>query len=87
MITKKQKKMNDAELLEYFKKFVNIVVRKFTFQHEQHLLLKDLLYFFYTVKNESINFSINEIKDNKVIELLLEEYDNNNINKSFIKEP
>ena len=85
MIIKKiEKIMNDVELSEYFEKFVNIVVRKFTFQHEHHHLCNDLLYFFYTDKNESINSPPKQIKNDKVIELSLKEY--NDKDNSMIKE-
>ena len=55
------------ELLNYLELFINIVDRKYTFQHEHHNLFNALLYFFYVDKSFDINTPSKQIKENKVI--------------------
>ena len=58
--------IKSSELLNYLELFINIVDRKYTFQHEHHHLFNALLYFFYTDKSFDINTPPKQIKENKV---------------------
>jgi hypothetical protein len=61
-----QKKTENEALKEYLEKFINIVYRKFIFEHEHNHLCNDLLFFYYVDKDYEINTPPKKIKDNKV---------------------
>ena len=84
ILKKIEKITKNRELFESLQKFVNIVTRKFIFEHEQHHLCNCLFFYFYTNKTNSINTPPKQIKQNKVIELDLKEY--NKEDKSILKE-
>ena len=63
----------NTNLIKYLEKFINIVDRKYIFQHEHYHLCNNLLYFFYIDKSEDINTPPKQIKNNKVI--IIEEKD------------
>ena len=58
--------MRIKQLQEYLEKFINIVYRKFIFEHEHNHLFNILLYFYYVDKDYEINTPPKKIKDNKV---------------------
>ena len=81
MDTKLENLQANNELYEKLVLFVNIVVRKYTFEHEHHHLCNNLLYFFYTNKSNGINTPPKLIKNDKVLELKAPYEDNKNIFK------
>ena len=60
-----QKITENRALKEYLEKFINIVYRKFIFEHEHNHLCNDLLFFYYVDKDYEINTSPKKIKVNK----------------------
>ena len=64
-----------------FNKFVNVVIRKFKFQHEHHNLFNNLLYYLHINKPDSLNTTSKLIKNDKLIETPFKE--NNNKNNKF----
>ena len=67
MVQSVKKLIKSSELLNYLELFINIVDRKYTFQHEHYHLFNALLYFFYSDKSFDINTPPKQIKENKVI--------------------
>ena len=61
-----REKIENKALQEYLEKFINIVYRKFIFEHEHNHLFNILLYFYYVDKDYEINTPPKKIKDNKV---------------------
>ena len=57
----------NERLIKLFEKFINIVDRKYIFQHEHNHLCSLLLFFYYVDKDYEINIPPKKIKDNKVI--------------------
>ena len=64
----------NSKLIEYLEKFINIVDRKYIFQHEHNHLCNVLLYYFYIDKSDEINTPPKLLKNNKVIVLNEKEY-------------
>jgi len=62
----KELKDND-KLIELLEKFINIVDRKYIFEHEHNHLCNILLFFYYVDKDYEINTPPKKIKDNKVV--------------------
>lgn len=60
-----QKITENRALKEYLEKFINIVYRKYIFEHEHNHLCNDLLFFYYVDKDYEINTSPKKIKVNK----------------------
>ena len=56
---------NNETLIKLLDKFINIVVRKFIFQHEHNHLFNILLFFYYVDKDNEINTISKKIKDSK----------------------
>ena len=61
-----REKIENKALREYLEKFINIVYRKFIFEHEHNHLFNVLLFFYYVDKDYEINTPPKKIKDNKV---------------------
>lgn len=74
------------KLLEGLKKFVNIVQRKYKFEHEQHHLVTILLFFLYINNRRRINSLPKEINQNKVETLSEEEFLDKKTNQNVVKE-
>ena len=70
----------NIELFECLEKFINIVYRKYIFQHELNHLCKDLLNFFYIHNLDEINAPPKLTKNNK--ELILNEKEYNEQSKT-----
>ena len=60
-LTKNQSLITDLE------KLINIVYRKYIFEHEHNHLCNDLLFFYYVDKDYEINTPPKKIKDKEVI--------------------
>lgn len=76
-----------SKLLESLKKFVNLVQRKYKFQHEHQHLVTILLFFLYINNRRRINSLPKEIINNNKVEVLSEkEYDKKKNNSNVIKE-
>ena len=57
----------NVKLIKLLEKLINIVDRKYIFQHEHNHLCNILLFFYYVNKDYEINTPPKKIKDNKVI--------------------
>ena len=81
MLVKLNNVLKKTILYKKFEQFVNIVVRKFTFEHEHHHLCNNLLYFLYTNKSDGLNTPPKLVKNNKVLEIKPPFEENKNILK------
>ena len=81
MLVKLNNVLKKTNLYKKFEQFVNIVVRKFTFEHEHHHLCNNLLYFLYTNKSDGLNTPPKLVKNNKVLEIKPPFEENKNILK------
>ena len=81
MLVKLDKVLKNINLYKKFQQFVNIDVRKFTFEHEHHHLCNNLLYFLYTNKSDVLNTQPKLIKNDKVMEVKKPIEENKNILK------
>ena len=66
MMTSFREKTNNKALMKYLEEFINIVVRKYIFEHEHNHLCNLLLFFYYVDKDYEINTPPKKIKDNKI---------------------
>jgi len=71
---------------ESLNKFVNIVIRKFKFEHEQHHLVTILLFYLYINNSRQINSLPKEIDENFIGVLTKDEYKAKKDNKNVFKE-
>ena len=78
--------ISSSKLLESLKKFVNLVQRKYKFQHEHQHLVTILLFFIYINSRRRINSLPKEIINNKIQILSEEEYKKKKKNPNTIKE-
>ena len=60
------KKFLNSDLVANIKKFVNIILRKFKYEHEQHHLVTILLFYIYINVQRRINSLPKEIDENKI---------------------
>lgn len=75
-----------TKLLESLKKLVNIVRRKYNFEHEQHHFVTILLFYLYLNEKRRINSLPKEINDNDVEILNDQDYENKKEKKNVKKE-
>lgn len=66
------RKLSSRNLVKHLEKFVNIVLRKFKFEHEQHHLVTILLFYIYINSKRRINSLPKEITEN-IIKILSED--------------
>ena len=77
------KELKSSKLQNSLKQFVNIVKRKYLFEHEQHNLVSLLLFYLYLNENRRIDSIAKEINEKEVIFILDEEYEKKNQNNVF----
>ena len=76
----------NENLLEDLKIFVNIVKRKYDFEHEQNHLVTILLFYMYINRKRRINSLPKEIKGDEVKEISKEDYEKKKTEKNVIIE-
>lgn len=69
------KELKSSQLQNSLKQFVNIVKRKYHFEHEQHHLVTLLLFYLYLNEKRRIDSIAREINEKEVIFILDEEYE------------
>lgn len=76
----------NENLLEDLKIFVNIVKRKYDFEHEQNHLVTTLLFYMYINRKRRINSLPKEIKGDEIKEISYEDYQKRKKEKNVAKE-
>ena len=76
----------NENLLQDLKIFVNIVKRKYDFEHEQNNLVTILLFYMYINRKRRIIYLPKEIKGNELKEINYEDYKERKTEKNVVKE-
>lgn len=78
----------NENLYKYLEQFINIVYRKYTFEHEHNHLCNSLLFFLYTNSSDGVNTPPKEIRNNKIcspkIDVSKIQNDDSNTIKNYI---